>query len=138
MSNIEPTCQIVRASSSFDGKQGLTYRHGISRESVGAQGICMHVLTMPPGARATPHLHENHESAIYVLSGQIEAWYGDGLQHHVAANPGDLFYIPAGVPHMPANLTNEPATAIVARTDPNEQESVRLLEELDSIVMTHS
>lgn len=134
MSNIEPTCQIIRANSSFDGKQGLAYLHGISRESVGAQGICMHVLTMPPGARATPHLHEDHESAIYVLSGRIEAWYGDGLQHHVVANAGDLFYIPAGVPHMPANLTNEPATALVAPTDTNEQESVRLLPELASNV----
>jgi uncharacterized RmlC-like cupin family protein len=91
----------------------------------------MHVLTMPPGARAQPHLHEHHEMAIYVLSGQIDAWYGDQLQHHVTANAGDLFYIPAGVAHMPANLTDTSASAIVARTDPNEQESVVLLPHLD-------
>jgi len=44
-----------------------------------------------------------------VLSGQIEAWYGEEL-----AGVGDLFYIPAGVPHMPANLTDSPASAIIA------------------------
>lgn len=131
MNNTRRTCQIIRAASSFKGKQGLTYLHGISRETVGAQGLCMHVLTMPPGARAKPHLHESHETAIYVLSGEIEAWYGDELQHRIVAKTGDLFYIPAGVPHLPANTTNEPASALIARTDPNEQESVRLLPELD-------
>ena len=35
-----------------------------------------------------------------------------------------MFYIPAGVPHLPANLSDKPATAVIARTDPNEQESV--------------
>jgi uncharacterized RmlC-like cupin family protein len=124
------TCQLIRAASAYDGKQGLTYTHGISKESVGARAICMHVLTMPPGARATPHLHESHETAIFVLAGQIEAWYGEHLEQHVVAKAGDLFYIPPGMPHMPANLTDNPASAIVARTDPNEQESVRLLPHL--------
>ncbi len=37
----------------------------------------MHILTMPPGARAKAHLHENHETAIYMLSGKVDTWYGD-------------------------------------------------------------
>ena len=28
----------------------------------------MHLLTMPPGGRAKAHLHENHETAIYMLA----------------------------------------------------------------------
>ena len=47
---------------------------------------------------------------------------------------GDFVYIPANVPHLPYNLSgSEPATAVVARTDPNEQESVVLLPELEAI-----
>jgi uncharacterized RmlC-like cupin family protein len=43
-------------------------------------------------------------------------------------------YIPPGVAHVPVNLSHsEPATALVARTDPNEQESVVLLPELDTL-----
>ena len=43
-------------------------------------------------------------------------------------------YIPANVPHLPYNLSKtEPAVAVVARTDPNEQESVVLLPELEGI-----
>jgi uncharacterized RmlC-like cupin family protein len=44
--------------------------------------------------------------------------------------PGDFFYIP----HLPYNPSDtEPVTAIIARTDPNEQESVILLPELEGI-----
>ncbi|WP_338000504.1 cupin domain-containing protein [Xylella fastidiosa] len=44
---------------------------------------------------------------------------------------GRLFYIPAGVPHQPYNNSNEPAVVLVARSDPNDQESVIMLPELD-------
>jgi uncharacterized RmlC-like cupin family protein len=38
------------------------------------------------------------------------------------------------MPHLPYNPNDtEPAVGIVARTDPNEQESVLLLPELDKI-----
>ncbi|MGN7293809.1 cupin domain-containing protein [Rhizobium sp. SAFR-030] len=130
----KPTCRLVKPGATYDGKQGLSYFAGIAAETVGAQGICMHILTIPPGARAKAHLHENHETAIYMLSGRADTWYGERLENHVVVSAGELFYIPAGVPHLPANSSDEPATAIIARTDPNEQESVVLLPELDRLV----
>lgn len=129
----KPTCRLVKPGATYAGKQGLSYFEGIAAETVGAQGICMHILTMPPGARAKAHLHENHETAIYMLSGRVDTWYGERLEHHVVVSAGELFYIPAGVPHLPANTSDEPATAIIARTDPREQESVVLLPELDAL-----
>jgi uncharacterized RmlC-like cupin family protein len=39
---------------------------------------------------------------------------------------GDFIYIPAGVPHQPFNPSGRIVKALVARTDPNEQESVVL------------
>lgn len=130
----KPTCRLVKPGHTYDGKQGLSYFEGISAESVGSKGICMHILTIPPGARAKAHLHESHETAIYMLSGKADTWYGDNLEHHVVVSAGELFYIPAGVPHLPANTSDEPATAIIARTDPNEQESVKLLPELEKLL----
>jgi uncharacterized RmlC-like cupin family protein len=128
------TCHIVKPHHPYGGKQGFDYFEGIAAETVGSTGICMHLLTIPPGARAKAHLHEAHETAIYVLSGEAHTWYGDRLEEHVVVHAGELFYIPAGVPHLPANLSNTPCTAIIARTDPNEQESVVLLPELDALV----
>ncbi len=127
-------CVVVRGNDSRDpyaGKQGLSYLGGISAESAGATGICMHLLTIPPGGRANAHLHEGHETAIYVLSGQAQMWHGDGLREHLTVRTGDFLYIPAGVPHLPANASEtEPCVAVLARTDPNEQESVVLLPDL--------
>lgn len=128
-----PTCRVVRPDETYDGKQGLTYFCGIAAETVGSKGICMHLLTIPPGARAKAHLHENHETAIYILAGETLTLYGDRLEHQMINKAGDLVYIPAGVPHLPINLSDKPASAVIARTDPNEQESVVLLPELEAL-----
>ncbi|MDQ8697176.1 cupin domain-containing protein [Hyphomicrobium sp. LHD-15] len=129
----KPTCRVVRPETTYDGKQGLTYFCGVAAETVGSKGICMHLLTIPPGARAKAHLHENHETAIYILAGETLTLYGDRLQHQMINRAGDLVYIPAGVPHLPINLSDKPASAVIARTDPNEQESVVLLPELEAL-----
>ncbi|MBK0399627.1 cupin domain-containing protein [Limibaculum sp. M0105] len=127
-------CRVIRPDASYSGKQGFDYDAGISAESVGATGICMHLLTIPPGGRAKAHLHESHETAIYMLKGESEMFYGDDLAEHIVLREGELLYIPPGVPHLPMNRTDTPATAVIARTDPNEQESVVLLPHLDARV----
>jgi uncharacterized RmlC-like cupin family protein len=92
----------------------------------------MHMVTLPPGARANAHLHENHETALYVLSGEAEMWFGENLTEHMTMKAGDYVYIPAGVAHLPGNPSRDlPCVAILARTDPNEQESVILRPDLD-------
>jgi len=116
------------------GKQGFAYAAAISAESVGAKALHMQILTMPPGAKAKAHKHEAHETAIYVLSGEAGTWYGERLENHIVSRAGDFVYIPANVPHLPYNISaTEPCVAVVARTDPNEQESVVLLPHLESI-----
>lgn len=127
-------CRVVRPGGAYDGKQGFSYFEGIARETVGSSGICMHLLTIPSGGRAKAHMHESHETAIYMLSGEAHTWYGARLENHVVVKAGEMFYIPAGVPHLPANLSGEQASAVIARTDPHEQESVVLLPHLDGLV----
>lgn len=125
-------CKVIQTGETYTGKQAFTYFAGISAENTGAQGICMHLLMIPPGGRAKAHLHERHETAIYVMNGEAGMWYGDNLEEHVACRAGDFVYIPAGTPHLPYNSSEtEACTAVIARTDPNEQESVVLLPELD-------
>ena len=126
-------CRVISDQNSYKGKQEFTYFSGISAENTGSDGICMHLLTIPPGERAKAHLHENHETAIYVISGEAAMWYGEGLTEQLSVKAGEFLYIPAGVPHLPYNPNDVPATAVIARTDPNEQESVVLRPDLDSI-----
>ena len=130
----QPDCRLIRSGESYEGKQGLTYAAGVSAESAGARGICLVLLTIAPGQRARAHLHADHETAVYVLSGESVMWYGERLERRMTAAAGDMVYIPAGMPHLPANLSDRPCVAVIARTDPNEQESVVLLPTLDALV----
>jgi uncharacterized RmlC-like cupin family protein len=130
----QPTCVLVRPDQAEGTKQSLQRFAGISAENAGAQHLCLHLIVIPPGGRAKAHLHEGHESAVYVLNGQGGMWYGEQLEHHMEANPGDFIYIPANLPHLPYNRSQtESCTAVIARTDPNEQESVLLRPDLDGV-----
>ena len=124
-------CRLIRGGAGFRGKQGLDYFCGVSAESADANGICMHLLEMPPGAAANPHYHEAHETAIFVLEGSGEMRHGPELEEVMSFQAGDFVYIPAGVPHQPYNPSDSIIRAVLARTDPNEQESVVLLDDAD-------
>lgn len=129
-----PDCQKLRPGGTYDGKQGFSYFEGIARETTGAQGICMHLLAIPPGGRAKAHKHATHETAIFVLEGRARMAWGERLEHMMEIEAGDLVYIPADVPHLPFNDGDTTARAVIARTDPHEQESVVLLPHLDPLV----
>ncbi len=128
------TCQVVRARDASAGITGFSYAQGISNGTVGAQALCLQLATIPPGARTKAHLHTDHESAAYVISGRLVFWFGEELRQKITAGPGDFVYIPPGVPHLSLNSsTTEPLVAVLARTDPKEQESTTLLPELDRL-----
>jgi uncharacterized RmlC-like cupin family protein len=130
----KPTCRVVRAGPQFVGKQGHLLAPGISAQSVGAERIHLQIATIPPGVRSNAHKHADHESAIYVLSGGCAVWYGEQLEQHLELRAGDFLYIPADMPHLPYNPNeSESCVVVVARTDPDEQESVVVLPELDAI-----
>jgi uncharacterized RmlC-like cupin family protein len=62
-------------------------------------------------------------------------WYGERLERHMEVKAGDFVYIPAGMPHLPYNSSaTEICSAVIARTDPNEQESVVLRPDLEKLL----
>ncbi|MEB3355850.1 MAG: cupin domain-containing protein [Synechococcales bacterium] len=115
----------VRPDIEVMTRQRLPYFIGISGQTVGATGLSMHLVVIPPGTTAAPHFHQSFETAIYILEGQVETRYGKSLEKSIINQAGDFLFIPPGVPHTATNLSQvEPARAIVARNDPNEQENV--------------
>lgn len=117
----------VRPKESFLSKQQLPNFEGISAQSAGTQHLCMHLVVIPPGGRAVAHYHDGHETTIYIIKGRAETKYGDKLEQSSINEAGDFIFIPPNVPHQPVNLSDtEEVIAVVARNDPNEQESVVL------------
>ena len=122
-----PVAQVraIRPDREVAMRQRLPYFIGISGASVGASGLSMHLIAIPPGGRSEPHSHRHYETGIYVLEGRVETRYGEGLAQSVISEAGDFLFIPPGQPHEAINLSaTEPARAIVARNDPAEQDNV--------------
>lgn len=116
---------VIRPTATTDTKQGLPVFVGISGKNAGTKHISMNKVIIPAGKSAKAHIHKGYESVIYIIKGRVKTLYGEGLQKSVINEAGDFLYIPADLPHKPINLSDtEAAEAIVARTDPNEQESV--------------
>jgi uncharacterized RmlC-like cupin family protein len=131
---MDRSCILVRPGDIAEGVTGVSYAAGVSAATAGSRALCLEMATLPPGAVGRAHLHAEHESAAYVLDGVFVLWFGDRLENRVVARGGDFLYIPAGVPHLPANGSSvEPAVAVLARTDPREEESVVPLPELDRL-----
>ncbi len=117
--------QALRPQEEVMTRQRLPYFIGISGKTVGAQGLSMHIVVIPPGARAEPHKHLGYETGIYVLEGRVCTRWGAALEHEVVSEAGDFLFVPPGVAHEAINLSaTEPARAIVARNDAEEQETV--------------
>jgi len=115
----------IRPAKATMTKQLLPNFVGISEATAGAKHLSMNLVVIPPGGAAQPHVHRGYETAIYLLQGRVETRYGPGLRKSVIHEAGDFIFIPADVSHQPVNLSaTEPAQALVARNDPNEQESV--------------
>jgi len=127
---------VVRGGELYRGKQGLDYTPGVSAETVGSRALWLGSVTLPPaGGRTKAHIHEQHESAFCMISGEeVEVYTGEQLEHRDVAYAGDYLYFPAGVPHLVVNRSEAPAVFVGARTDPNEQESVVMRPELDEKV----
>lgn len=131
--------KVIRTSSSYIGKQGPSYAGGVSAESAGSEHLWLGRVEVPPHGRTKAHLHERHETAIYVVEGECEVYTGANLSEHEVVRAGEYVYIPQSVPHVAVNRSGTmPMVAMIARTDPNEQESVVLLPELEAAVPASS
>lgn len=115
----------VRPKETFISKQQLPNFEGISAQTAGTKHLCMHLVIIPPGGKAVAHYHNGYETTIYIIKGRAETRYGEKLEHSSINEAGDFLFIPANLPHQPVNLSEtDEVIAVVARNDPNEQESV--------------
>jgi uncharacterized RmlC-like cupin family protein len=119
----------VRPQGTHISKQQLPNFEGISANTAGSKHLCMHLVVIPPGGKAVAHYHDGYETVIYIIQGKAETKYGENLEHATINEAGDFLFIPPNLPHQPVNLSDtEQVIAVVARNDPNEQESVVVVE----------
>lgn len=126
---------VVKGAPGYRAEQGSDYQPGISAETVGSQVIWLGTIALPPGARTKAHVHEHHETALYMMSGDaLELWTGDNLEHCNNVQPGDYVYIPANVLHVAVNRGTAPAIFMGCRNEATARESLILHPEMDARV----
>lgn len=129
MNSYDEQLVTIRPQTDVLTKQGLPNFVGVSAATAGARGLSMHMVIVPPGGTAEAHYHDGYETAIYVLAGTVKTLYGAHLEHESINVAGDFIFIPPNLPHQAINLSQtEPARALVARNDPQEQERVVLVD----------
>ena len=120
MSNV----RVIRVPGTGRTDTSFEHRAGVVAETVGAEQLALQLVRVQPGVRSQAHEHE-HETAAYVLEGELVVWFGEGLVKHVAARPGDFVFVPAKEPHVLASYGDAEAVALVARADPAAQEPAK-------------
>jgi uncharacterized RmlC-like cupin family protein len=115
---------VVRPDPRALTERGLTGFVGLCSQTAGTRALAMELVILPPGAVASPHVHPEHETVLYLLKGRVEVRYGKGLRQSAVCEAGDFVLTPPGVPHQPRNLSStEPVHAIAARNDPSRHET---------------
>ena len=87
---------------------GMERRPGIDGNTTGAGRVWLGLVTASQNTKGPPHHHGEAETAAYVLSGHVRVYYEEEYRDYVDAGPGDFIFVPAHLPHIEANVTNEP------------------------------
>lgn len=124
---------VVRPGQTYAGRQGFTYGAGVSRETIGAERVCMNLLPIPNGAMAKAHYHDGIETIAYVIEGECHVHYGDALEKKVLVRAGDHCFVGAGVPHAPRNASGAPCKALIVHSSGSDQDGIVMLPELDAL-----
>ena len=126
--------RLVKSDKRYLGGQGVTYNAGVSRNTTGAEKVCMNVLPMPAGVRAKIHFHENIETIAYLLEGECTVFHGDNPENQTVVKDGEQIFIPGNVPHAPYNLGNEKCVWVVVHSSGGDQDGLVLTPQLEIVL----
>lgn len=85
--------------------------------------------TIPARFATGRHVHRVQEETFYVVEGECEWQIGEET---VRATPGTFVFIPPGVPHNIANVTDKPARVIMTVSPPGHEHYFEELAKLAS------
>jgi len=89
---------------------------GMSRKvGLHSAGMWSGTVETDPGAVSGWHRHGEHETTLYVVSGQMRLESGPGGGHVVVAGAGDFLHVPAGAVHRESNPGEHRAQAVIVR-----------------------
>lgn len=87
----------------------------VREQAIGAEGLWAGLVRTAPGMVSGWHHHGEHQTSIYVSSGQLRMESGPGGRQITEAVEGDFIYVPAGAVHREANPGETESHLVVVR-----------------------
>jgi uncharacterized RmlC-like cupin family protein len=75
---------------------------GVTAQTSGSSALALQLIRISSDEPEPAHVHEAHETALYLLKGTLVVYHGDWLQEQSVVRPGEFFFLPAGAVHASA------------------------------------
>ncbi|KOG74186.1 MULTISPECIES: cupin domain-containing protein [Streptomyces] len=85
----------AEGGKTFWASGGDTYTLKVGTQETNGS-LALFDATVPPGGGPGPHVHNEHDEAFYLISGELEFLNGDQT---VTAGAGGFFFVPRGTRH---------------------------------------
>jgi uncharacterized RmlC-like cupin family protein len=105
-----PPVRIVRPAQFDRGTAqtpGSERRSAIAADNGIATKLWGGIFTVEPGAKTGIHHHGEQETIAYVLEGDCLVRWGESGEYSEAAHAGDFIHVPAWLPHMEINPSED-------------------------------
>ena len=105
-----PPVRIVRPDQFDRGTAqtpGSERRSAIAADNGVATKLWGGIFTVKPGAKTGIHHHGEQETIAYVLEGDCLVRWGESGEYSEAAQAGDFIHVPAWLPHMEINPSED-------------------------------
>jgi uncharacterized RmlC-like cupin family protein len=105
-----PPVRIVRPAQFDRGTAqtpGSERRSAIAADNGVATKLWGGTFVVEPGAKTGIHHHGEQETIAYVLEGDCSVRWGESGEYSEAAHVGDFIHVPAWLPHMEINPSED-------------------------------
>jgi uncharacterized RmlC-like cupin family protein len=103
-----------------DQKEGPATPGMSRREAFATDSLWAGSVSTEPGMVSGWHHHAEHDTIIYVLTGELLLEYGLGGAGSVHARSGDFVFVPRATVHRESNPSTVPADLVAVRVGEGE------------------
>jgi uncharacterized RmlC-like cupin family protein len=90
---------------------------GKTREqAIAVDGLWSGLVRTKPGVASGWHHHGDHDTAVYVVEGNVRIEFGPGGAQALEAGPGDFIHIPQQLVHREVNAGSTTSQEIITRS----------------------
>lgn len=105
----------VRLVTAEERREGDPTPGMVREQAIGVPGMWAGLVRTQARMASGWHHHGEHDTAIFVVDGQLRMESGPGGEDVAEARPGDFLHVPKGVIHRESNPAGQESHIVVVR-----------------------